>query len=388
MHLQEVFNAIYANHMYEYLIINEDFIVVEYSDKSINYCDEKLLKSTNANIFELLPELVGMDQKLKELFYIKSDPIILHHIFKEPNYYVNIRIHQGRRDETLIILLENVTEIAKIEQALVQDRNEKSLLLDELATKNSQLKIYNEKMQELVEQETKKNIEKQKMLELSSRHAQMGEIIGMITHQWKQPLGVINMSCALLEISMYKDKFSIELLIKQLNDIKQQVEYMNTTVMDFQQFFNPTKEKVSFNVKDTIKTIIGLVKSEYVLNNIKIELLGRDDIRVVGYANEYNQVVLSILKNAKDVFIENPHDDMKIVIDISEKDSRSYVTITDNAGGIDESIIDNIFDLYMSTKVDGSGLGLNIAKNVIEVNMDGKLEVRNVENGAEFSITL
>jgi signal transduction histidine kinase len=388
MHFQEVFRAIYSNHIYEYIIINEDFKVVEYSDKSINYCDEMLLRSNKPDIFELLPELFGMDEKLKKLLYEKTSPILLHYIFKEPDFYINIRVHQGRHRETLIVLLENVTDMANMEQTLIQDRNEKSLLLDELAEKNRQLQVFNEKMQELVEQETKKNLEKQKMLELSSRHAQMGEIIGMITHQWKQPLSIINMSCTVLKISLLKGKFTDELLEKRLGDIEKQVKHMDTTVMDFQNFFNPRKEKHIFSIKKTIQTIIDLVKNEYVLNNIEIELIGDENIRAEGYANEYNQVVLSILKNAKDVFIKDPHDNMKIVVNIESKNNKSYVSIRDNAGGIPEDIIDNIFDLYMSTKKDGSGLGLNISKNIIEINMNGKLKVQNVDDGAEFIIIL
>ncbi len=327
-----------------------------------------------------------MDRELNALLYENAEPIFLHYIFKEPNFYINIRVHQGRHKETLIILFENVTDMAKMDQALIQDANEKSLLLDELALKNRQLKEFNEKMQELVKIETEKNLEKQKMLELSSRHAQMGEIIGMITHQWKQPLGVINMSCAFLEISKYKNNLSDEIFFKQLNDIKKQVTYMNDTVMDFQQFFNPSKVKYDFNIKKSINTVIDLIRNEYDIKNIKIELKGDDNIVVNGYANEYNQVILSILNNARDVFMQNPRDNMKIVIDVSKKEKCSYVTITDNAGGVDESIIDKIFDVYMSTKPDGSGLGLNIAKSVIEKNMNGELKVRNVKDGAEFSI--
>ena len=388
MHFQEVFRAIYDNHMYEYIIINKSFKVVEFSEQTANYCDKSLLKSKEPDIFELFPELYGMERELQELLEEGNPPIFLPNIFKEPNYYINIHIHKGREHETLVILLENVTQIAIMEQSLIQDRNEKALLLDELEEKNAQLKLYNEQMHKLVEIESQKNIEKQKMLELSSRHAQMGEIIGMITHQWKQPLGVISMLCSALEVAKMKENLTDEMFYKSLDGIKKQVKHMDATVMAFQNFFKPAKSKQRFNIKKTIETIIDLVYSDYAMNNISIELHGDETVDAFGYANEYNQVVLSILKNAKDVFMQKPHDDMKIVIDIGKKEGRSFVRIRDNAGGIDEAIIDKIFDLYMSTKKEGSGLGLNIAKNVIEKNMNGKLEVHNVDNGAEFMITL
>jgi len=388
MHLKEVFDAIYANHLYEYFIIDRDFKIIEFSDKVIQYCEVEQLHGEKADIFDVVSELFGMQAEFQEIFNGVKSSFVLPYIFKEPNFYINIRIHQGRPGETLIILLEDVTSVAKLEQHSIQERNKKSLLLDELADKNNQLQVYNEHMQELVVQETQKNLEKQKMLELRSRQAQMGEMIGMITHQWKQPLGVISLSCAFLEISQRRNKLDETMLLKQLKDINAQVGYMNITVDDFQNFFNPSKEKRIFNVKNTIEGIVDLVRNEYELNNIAVEISGDESIEANGYPNEYAQVILSILKNAKDAFMQKPHDTMKISIDVKSVENSSCVNIRDNAGGIPEDIIGKVFDLYMSTKTDGSGLGLNIAKNVIEINMDGKLHVNNVENGAEFSILL
>ncbi len=387
MHLQDVFCAIYANHIYEYIVIDKNFKAVEWSEAATIYCNEELLKSKQGDIFELVPELFGMEEELRELLYEHTVPILIQYVFKEPDNYVNIRVHCGKAEETLIVLFENVTQMAKKDQSLVQEVNEKALLLDELAEKNKQLRALNEHMQELVERETKKNIEKQKMLEINSRHAQMGEMIGMITHQWKQPLNSINTLCILLEVSQRKKKLSLEALLRYVGEIKKQVDYMNKTVSDFQHFFNPSKMRYDFNVKEAIETIVGLIRSEYEVNGIKIELTGDEDVVVNGYANEYNQAILSIIKNAKDAFLDNPKENMKISIDISkDENNRSVVRIKDNAGGIDEEIIDKIFDVYVSTKKDGSGLGLNIAKTIIESNMEGELKVHNVDGGAEFVV--
>ncbi len=390
MHIKEVFDAIYTNHIYEYLVIDRNFKIIEFSDKVGNYCSKEYFYDKKSDIFDVLPELFGMQIVLQELINGLSSPLLLSHVFKEPDFYINIRIHPGHLGETLIILFEDVTSVARLEQISIQERNEKSLLLDELADKNRQLQAYNEDMQRLVSIETQKNLEKQKMLELQSRQAQMGEMIGMITHQWKQPLGVIRLSCTFLEISQRRDRLDETTLLKQLKDIDAQVSYMNTTVSDFQNFFNPSKEKRFFNLHDTIQGIIDLVRNEYELNNIAIEISGDNSIEVNGYSNEYAQVILSILKNAKDAFIQKPHNMMMITISIDKKSENncSIVTIKDNAGGIPEDVIDTVFDLYMSTKADGSGLGLNIAKNVIEVNMNGKLHVQNIDDGAEFSIIL
>ena len=324
------------------------------------------------------------------------------HVFKEPDYYVNILIHSGEKEyqkehtlsknnhqnKKLIILLENVTEMTNIQQHVIQVANEKALLLQELAQKNKQLQTFNEQMQELVDAEIKKNLEKQKMVEVQSRHSQMGEMIGMITHQWKQPLNAINMIANVLKLKHHKGRLTNDIFDTKIDNILKQTDYMNETVDVFQRFFKPTKEKIEFNLFKTIHIILDLVQHEYALKQINLELKGDQTISIYGYPNEYNQVILAILNNAKDAFLTKPHDTMHIGITIETKDGNSLVTITDNAGGIPEDIIDNIFDLYMTTKSQGTGLGLNIAKSVIELNMQGQISVQNVKDGAKFSIIL
>jgi len=221
------------------------------------------------------------------------------------------------------------------------------------------------------------------MVELQSRHSQMGEVIGMITHQWKQPLSVISLIVTILKT---KHDLTPEKAEKKLDDILSQVNYMTQTVNDFQNFFNPSKEKVIFNIYENLHTILELVKYEYDYKAIDLELKGDLELLAYGYPNEFNQVVLSLLKNAKDAFMENPHESMKIEIIIDQKKGNPQILVRDNAGGIPDEMIDKIFDLYMTSKKNGSGLGLNIAKSMIEHNMNGHLSVSNTENGAEFSI--
>lgn len=388
---KKILNAIYANHLYEYCVINQDFKVIEHSDNIFNYYDKDTLKETENNIFELLPELFGMQKQLQAIFEDIQTSLVIPLIFKEPDYYINILIHHGERvhqNKTLIILLENVTEMTNIQQNVIQISNENALLLQELAKKNKKLEAYNAHMQELVDAEIKKNLEKQKMVEVQSRHSQMGEIIGMITHQWKQPLNAINMIANVLKLKYHKGTLDNNVFNTKIDNILKQADYMDETVDVFQRFFKPTKEKIEFNLFKTITIILDLVQHEYALKHINLELKGDQAILVTGYPNEYNQVILAILNNAKDAFLTKPHETMHISITVENKDGNSLVTIRDNAGGIPEDIINNIFDLYMTTKSQGTGLGLNIAKSVIELNMQGQISVQNVKDGAEFSIVL
>lgn len=396
MYEKDVFNAIYSNSMHEYIVIDRNFQVLHYSDNLSTLLDTDSSLFYETDIFNILPELIGIESKIEDIFDMKSESFLIPCIFKQPDSYINIQIYPGKiyvsdimeKCQTLVILLGDVTAETLIQQKVMQERNEKVLLLDELAYKNEELKRLNDHMQEIIDAEIKKNLEKQKMVELQSRHSQMGEMIAMITHQWKQPLSSINMASIKLNFKYYADKLDKKTFDTSIQTISEQTKYMDQTIKDFQQFFNPVKAKIDFNLSEAIATVINLVQHEFDINNIALEVDSHKDILAYGYPNEYHQVLISILSNAKDAFFNNAHNDMKINISIRRINQRSMVTIRDNAGGIPENIMPDIFNIYMTTKPKGSGLGLNISKNIIENNMDGTLEVKNVNGGAEFSIIL
>lgn len=394
MYEKDVFNAIYSNSMHEYIIIDKNFKVLHYSDKLSILLGVDSSHFYEVDIFDILPELIGIESNLEDIFNMKSESFSLPCIFKQPDSYINIQIYQGKtyvsdrmeKCQTVVILLGDITSETLIQQKVLQERNEKVLLLDEIAHKNEELKRLNNHMQEIIDAEIKKNLEKQKMVELQSRHSQMGEMIAMITHQWKQPLSSINMASIKLNFKYYADKLDKKTFDLSMQTISEQTKYMDKTIKDFQQFFNPVKAKIDFNLSEAIVTVLNLVEHEFTINNIVLEVDSNEDILAYGYPNEYHQVLISILSNAKDAFLENAHNDMKIHISIKKIKQRSVVTIRDNAGGIPPNIIHDIFNIYMTTKPNGSGLGLNISKNIIENSMDGTLEVKNVNGGAEFSI--
>jgi len=388
MYDKEIVDAICANHLYEYFIVNRNFMVLKYSDNILKYCDKDILKTSGMHLFELSPELVGLDEELEAILSGELEELFIPLVFKSPEDYVNIRVHHGSQTDTLIVLFENITETTTAQLNSKQVHNNNLLLLDQIADKNRQLEAFNQEMQRLVDAEVAKNLEKQHMIELQTRHAQMGEMIAMITHQWKQPLSVIQTVCTLLKIKYELGKLSKPLFTEKIDNILTQTTYMSQTVSDFQKFFTPSKEKALFNVKETISSVLHLIEMEYALQNIEITLKGKDDVSVYGYANEYNQVILALLHNAKDALLENKdkQEAMQININVRTTPSSSFVTVSDTAGGIPDEFLEKIFTQYMTTKEKGSGLGLHIAKTVIEKNMGGKLEVENIENGACFSI--
>jgi len=388
MYDKEIVNAICTNHLYEYFIVNHNFEVLKYSDNIVKYCKDVNLKKQKLSLFDIAPELVGMEELLNAIFKGSSEALFIPLIFKAPEYYVNLRVQYDKGLDTLIILFENITEMINAQHNLRQIHNENLLLLNEIADKNRQLETFNQEMQRLVAEEVAKNLEKKHMMELQTRHAQMGEMIAMITHQWKQPLSVIQTVGTLLKMKYALGKLDKKRFTEKIDNLLKQATHLNQTVNDFQKFFTPSKEKVLFDVKETIVSVLSLVEMEYGLQNIKIVLKEETPVSVFGYANEYNQVLLAILQNAKDALLQYKQQNRQITICIQAQNKRSLVTIEDNAGGIPEGMIKTIFNQYITTKEKGSGLGLYIAKSVIEDNMQGKLWVENIRDGALFSLWL
>jgi signal transduction histidine kinase len=168
----------------------------------------------------------------------------------------------------------------------------------------------------------------------------------------------------------------------------QVISHMSRTIDDFRNFFRPDKEKETFKVSRIIGNALSLIGGSYKNLQIRVEVDTGTDPTIIGYPNEFAQVLLNILNNARDALVARASAEPSITITLQETNSSTVITIRDNAGGIPEEILDKIFDPYFSTKgpEQGTGLGLFMAKTIIETNMGGTLTVRNVGDGAEFRI--
>lgn len=389
MHTREVVNAICENHPYEYILLNNKLEILNCSNGLEKYIIDETYNDVMFDIFSLMPELVGMEEMLKYILAGTQKYTLIPQIWKDENICINVHIYQGIKiQSSLLILLEDISTSMKDQRTISQTNKENLLLMQEIAEKNKELKFFNAEMQRLVDEEVHKNLEKQHMLELQTRHAQMGEMISMITHQWRQPLSVIQTVGTGIKLKHQLGKLDFDMLIEKIDNILNQTKHMNQTVYDFQKFFIPSKDVSSFYVKPSIQTVLDLVKMEYTLRNIQITLEGDDEVCVEGYTNEFNQVILSIMQNAKEAFVGQEKKDKYIHIDVRKKRERVLVSIRDNAGGILETHVKEIFKQYVTSKKNGSGLGLYIAKSVIENNMHGKLWAQNTEVGAEFFVEL
>lgn len=302
-----------------------------------------------------------------------------------------------KNGETLIVKWANIKlpngEIINIGLDITQQRNyeisirEKAL---ELKFAKSQLENLNSSLEKRIEDEIKKNTKQQHMIMQQNKLAQMGEMIENIAHQWRQPLAQINSSIILIDAILEKHNFKDTLVENKLTEIESLTSYMSKTISDFKNFFNPNKKKTIFNVEDAIQKANDVLKGLMSSHHIQIEMNIEKDLRINSYLGELQQVILIIINNSIDAFIHMNIHFPKILISAYTDNESLVIHIEDNALGINSDLLDKIFEPYFTTKhkAQGTGLGLYIAKLVVENSLLGFLSVENKQNGACFTIKI
>ncbi|QSZ42309.1 GHKL domain-containing protein [Sulfurimonas aquatica] len=230
--------------------------------------------------------------------------------------------------------------------------------------------------------------EQEEMILAQSKLATMGEMMSMIAHQWRQPLSTTTLLITNEKLkNMLAGKEESE-YDKILDKISSTLMYLSETIDDFQTYFKPGKAKEEISVNSIIERVKGFIGARLTMSKVELNVDIEDDILVKTYANELVQVIMNILNNATDALIEAREQERKIWIKM-QVDKNINISIEDNAGGIDSSILHKVFEPYFSTKSkNGTGLGLYMAKMIIENHMSGELSVSNSQNGALFKITL
>jgi len=230
--------------------------------------------------------------------------------------------------------------------------------------------------------------QKERMLLQQNRLAALGELISNIAHQWRQPLNELGLIVQELPMMYDQGNFSRDYLGASVARFMTVLSRTSRTIEDFRDFFRPDKEMVPFRVKEAVDRTLSLVGESFKHLQITVTVNAAEDPVIKGHPKEFSQAVLNILFNARDAFQERKIEHREVVIDIFRDGEAAVVTISDNAGGIEESIMERIFDPYFSTRgpEQGTGIGLYMSKMIIEKNIPGRLSVRNRDKGAEFRI--
>ncbi|AXH10785.1 two-component system sensor histidine kinase [Malaciobacter halophilus] len=240
----------------------------------------------------------------------------------------------------------------------------------------------------------REKIKHQEFMIQQSKLAEIGEIFSSIAHQWKTPLLEITTIVQEQIYNKTNNKQIDEENNEFVNDIMVQVKYMGETISDFQNFIMPSTRKVSFNISEAVTKMLEIINHNIKYNYIKTEIKVEEGARlnILGYKNELMQILLNIVNNAKDAIVKRRKNkevkEGKIRIEIRNEKEDVIIQIEDNGGGIPKEHIRNIFKAYYTTKENGHGIGLYMAKLIIEDKMDGSIWVENTKNGAKFSIKL
>jgi len=360
------------------LDFNPSFILIA-SNKKIEYINQTFLDFLGFssfdefkskvkevdNLVDTIKDINGNSYSTKDWIeqIVKNDNIqhIIHfkHLTKKPFIVLQNSLKDLNKD---ILLFSDVTNL---------ELNRLSLN-DEII----KLKLDNEKKLEL--------------LKIQSKQALMGEMISAIAHQWKQPLNALS-----LNIQLVRDGYEFgDLTDKEIKSCIEvglkQIEYMARTINDFKDFLSPTKEMKKFCLKDAFDGVLSLFSRQFEVHHIDLNINIQDNLEAFGYKNEFEQVIINLIKNSKDGFDTKDIENKLIEINASESENYLCISVKDNAGGISDNIMEEIFEPYFSTKIekDGTGLGLYMSKIIIEEHCGGTIIVYNDKNGAVFKIKL
>jgi len=236
---------------------------------------------------------------------------------------------------------------------------------------------------------TKKLIENHEKMLANSRSAAMGEMVGMIAHQWRQPLSLINTIIATLKIKKELNLSTPELVERSYEKIQETTKFLSETIDDFREYFKPNKQITKVKLLELFDKSIFFLKEE--MNQLGIEYHTKidKDLEIETYKNELLQSIINILKNSLDAFNENDTPNKQIVVSATQSDTHLSISIEDNAGGIEQDIINKIFEPYFSTKSkNGTGLGLYMCHTIISDHLKGDITITSENEHTKVLIEL
>lgn len=228
--------------------------------------------------------------------------------------------------------------------------------------------------------------EKEQMLIHQTKLASMGEMINNIAHQWRQPLAHLSFLNMDLQVANESNELDKKYLDDKINESNDQIDFMSQTIDDFKDFYALNKKKEQFLLSDGINKAINIISPSLKHSKIKLEFEIKEDKQIKSYENEYSQVVLNLLTNAKDILVQRNILNPKIKISLENRANKAVLKVEDNAKGVEKSVINKIFNPYFTTKNKSSGIGLYMSKTIIEKHFNGIISVKNTKEGACFIV--
>ncbi len=304
---------------------------------------------------------------------------------------LSVRSTLQRRDEIGVLSDSFNSMVGALLQSKQHLQNYNQELEREVIIRTQELAELNKSLDKKIQEEVAKSKQQEALLIHQSRSAAMGEMIGAIAHQWRQPLNALSLVQQNLQLRFEMGKLDSEFMASNMEKSSRLIKKMSSTIDDFRNFFKPNKHLELLNVQQVIRSTIDLLEAQLKNHNITITLDCPENIEIIGFSGEFSQVILNLINNSKDVLIERTTPNPTITVSaMQNQDKTVQVVVKDNGGGIPAEIFDRIYDPYFTTKEEGkgTGIGLYMSKIIIETNMGGVLSAANDKEGANFTIKL
>ncbi|MDQ1341039.1 MAG: c-di-GMP phosphodiesterase [Campylobacterota bacterium] len=319
--------------------------------------------------------------------------------FTYGEFFHSFRTSELLNTTTTVLTLSESKNINPIKNKIIKNSSKTKSLkaLSNLASVTiEELEIYKKTLEERVQEEIWKRKEQEAILIHQSRLASLGEMMGNIAHQWRQPLNALSLVCGNLQEAILEKRADEAYLKRSFEKTNRLIQKMSATIDDFRDFFKPDKERKTFNLKDAADEPLNVLDGIFKHMNIRVIKNIESEILIESFYNEFTQALLNILNNAKDAILENKIENPIIKIDGFEKDGFAYLLIEDNAGGVEDAVVSRIFEPYFTTKhqTNGAGIGLYITKVMIVDHIKGSLRAYNQKDssgkniGAVFEIKI
>ena len=306
-------------------------------------------------------------------------------------------IENGAEKEIILQNLKDTEELYKktlhrLEIITIQsDRQQEQVLkLNEKLEKTiGELNDYKDSLEIKVADETEKRLTQEKILIQNAKMAEMGNMLGAIIHQWNQPITVIGMIADLLEAEAEDGVAKKEDIIGYTDTIRDRIKFLSATIQDFRNFFKPDKEVKLFSPKELVENVVSIISHQILKYKATLTVSGDSGKIAAGFPNEIKHVILNLINNALEACGQNKTEKPVINIDITRQNDKAVITISDNGGGIPEEIMQKLFEPYNSSKGEaGTGIGLTLAKTIVEEHHKGSITAKNTDIGALFRIEL
>lgn len=238
-----------------------------------------------------------------------------------------------------------------------------------------------------IEKESQRARERERQLLRQANCATMGEMIGIIVHQWRQPLGSLGLILQNMRFDSRDGVLDQAALEDHLDRAQRMIALMAATIDDFRLFFAPNAASRDFGLLATVRKCADLMDASIKSHGIEMSVSG-EDVRIHGRENEFLHVMVNLVVNAKEALVERKVAGGRIEIGVGRDGDAAWVRLSDNAGGIPDDIIERIFDLHFTTKPGGSGIGLYLARTIVEQHLGGRIRAENGREGARFTLRL